>query len=1444
MTYPPLAAVTLDARHPVVFLPVRLETRFRRGTVPGQPDAAGELLVRIYPDSILADSHEPVLTDNEVAAGQGYWRRAVREGDERAAWTALLTRARPERAAWIVDQTKPTTVDSDGPRFAVLETRGENWHRAPSAPTLPGRWVVSAFRGGQRVRLAVSEAVADGLALTPRLSGDPATDGQVDLSGDGLTVEPALRWVYDVDEAVRVGMAVRIPVTQADLDQGFSAVLVTGVRTEGTAPQQAALLGRLLTAHRFSRGLSLVAQGTRTNNTAERASDYPPADPAGAVSFTVARGPGRATAGTDGFRLAQALGLDPSIVDHIGGAGRDEQAAARAMVEALWPATVGYFLDQLLAPEISGSTVDTVRGWMRDWVRPRGPLPALRIGSVPYGVLPVAAYSTWSDRPAEGIPARLSGLLARLATIASALTATAPHLGRTGDAERDLVELLGMDASSRTARIRRGFGYDTTWNAFGFTGRDMAAWEQAQRRLGQAILTPLGEAGRDPRALYLSFTGRADDFGGPMVAEAPLSATEPLTVDYLAWLGAASPATLRTQAPPGGANALLYLMIRHALLAEYDRAARRLLADRGLLLAHESREPELVGIIPDQLPGHRPPPVRTAWQRLAERVDQITGDRSLGDFLADPRAGSTRPEVRAVIADLTAYRDALAALEGLPTAELDRLFTETLDAASHRLDAWITSLATRRLAALRDPAGPDEPAPPAGVWLGCYGWVVGLRADPPAPQVEVTLPDGSTTLARTDSDGFVAAPSMLHAATAAVLRSAYLTRRGPAQRQYAVDLSSRRVRRALALLDAVRDGQPLGAVLGYQFERGLHEGHPGVELDRFIDTFRGRWPAVANRTEPSGEPAEAVAARSVVDGLRVLRAWQDDQIPWGTGGLTPTANQRDALVAELAALDDAVDALGDLLLGESVYQLLKGSPGGAAASLDTLAKGQRPPEPEIVTTPRGGTVLHQRVVLLLGEPTPAWTTVAATPRSTVAPEVDAWLGGLLGDPAGIGCVVVTGGGEHHQVSLVEVGLRPVDLLSEVAGSGARLRQRVAAAAGVDDVVTVDLDDAGSAGISLAAAGEMIAAAGRVLGYGRALAPADLLPVNAPGDAQAATADTMDGELTARAEIARQALADARTALDTAGPDIASLRAALRGAAAVGVPGAFPSGRADDPRLRETLTAQAAQAIQDLAARATAASAADTPAAVIRAVFGRELPVVPRFRFPDPAPDPAPGADLLGPALAAEPDLGDQPDATVERWLTQLAQVRPPVDAWRDVLIYARAFGRDVPRPRLAQLPPASMGNPARWAGLGWDSEAQRPPSGLVSVALLGAPPPRSGQAWAGVLLDSWPELLPNQEEDAGLAFQFDAPGAQAPQAVLLAVPASGQDTWSFVDLERTLLDTLDLARIRALDLSNLGGYGQLVPMTFLAANAANAAISTSFAGLLVDAPTVVVGEGG
>ena len=88
---------------------------------------------------------------------------------------------------------------------------------------------------------------------------------------------------------------------------------------------------------------------------------------------------------------------------------------------------------------------------------------------------------------------------------------------------------------------------------------------------------------------------------------------------------------------------------------------------------------------------------------------------------------------------------------------------------------------------------------------------------------------------------------------------------------FAIDLSSRRVREASWLLDGVREGQPLAALLGYRFERRLHE----LGKDTFIQTFRQIAPLTANKLESTTLPLEAIAANNVADGLTLFQKWRD-----------------------------------------------------------------------------------------------------------------------------------------------------------------------------------------------------------------------------------------------------------------------------------------------------------------------------------------------------------------------------------------------------------------------------------------------------------------------------------------------------------------------------------------------------------------------------------------
>jgi hypothetical protein len=99
------------------------------------------------------------------------------------------------------------------------------------------------------------------------------------------------------------------------------------------------------------------------------------------------------------------------------------------------------------------------------------------------------------------------------------------------------------------------------------------------------------------------------------------------------------------------------------------------------------------------------------------------------------------------------------------------------------------------------------------------------------------------------------------------------------------------------------------------------------------------------------------------------------------------------------------------------------------------------------------------------------------------------------------------------------------------------------------------------------------------------------------------------------------------------------------------------------------------------------------------------------------------------------------------------------------------------------------------------------------------------------LIDEWTEMVPNARETTALTFQFDPPNAMAPQNVLVAVPPVAGVDWTADTLRRVLVETLDLAKIRAVDPEVLGETGQYLPGLYLAFNINNDAMSTDFAPL-------------
>ena len=238
----------------------------------------------------------------------------------------------------------------------------------------------------------------------------------------------------------------------------------------------------------------------------------------------------------------------------------------------------------------------------------------------------------------------------------------------------------------------------------------------------------------------------------------------------------------------------------------------------------------------------------------------------------------------------------------------------------------------------RVPAGPGTygPAPTTGA----------SRLELTGALAELFTPPGSTPLLHDPTGGgFVHAPSPAQATTAAVLRAGYLANASPANRDvFAVNLSSERVRLALTVLDGLRQGQSLGAILGYRFERGLHDRFAEAELDTIIDALRGAFPLRAGKlsTVEPGTPTELIEARNVIDGLALVRRvtrTDASEYPFGAPSMPKaTPAQLETLDRELDRLLDLHDAVADLAVAESTYQAIAGNPERAATTPRTFAK--------------------------------------------------------------------------------------------------------------------------------------------------------------------------------------------------------------------------------------------------------------------------------------------------------------------------------------------------------------------------------------------------------------------------------------------------------------------------------------------------------------------------
>ncbi|MFQ6026491.1 MAG: hypothetical protein ACE5Q6_03130, partial [Dehalococcoidia bacterium] len=861
--------------------------------------AEGELILVVLTEDPLPEAEKPAV--------QAYWRAIWlangNQADIDAALAALAQAITPERAEVVNADYVPQNLEKrpgdeslvtnvrveflEMPEAEQLDTQQQPWMHAANTAILPERFVLLGFNGDTETLRAIGNLIPSELTIGPNPSADP--DEQIRLEGDELVIPDELHWMVDFDEAVGKGMGFRVGLSAEQAALGFDRLFVIGVRLSADIEKSKEQLETLIGHHQKSRkGFSLLSQGTPTNNAEDADSGYtwradsdlsydhyfqqdPTDDP---TDWRLKK---------DGRWLAESLGVEPDLLQASPNYFATDQCEARAMNLALWPATLGSFMEQMMEPVFGEGTIQSTREYFNRYVIGRGAIPGVRIGNQPYGILPATPFSRmgWlrqeilaDDRFHTRVPnqflflTRLYALILKADETWTALQDDVSYVGKPGiDPHQALLDVVGLHPSSvefyqryaeTLEQLYNRLKYSITWNNF------LAVLEARQYiASGRELLDSLGydvnESGI-PEVLKQIFLKTANLLKGPIIDDRPLSESDPIRAyrndgtNYLDWLitaARASHGALRLQQgfiddrPP---TALLYLMLHHALDLSYLDTSLQLHLDANVFtqdqVAQARRQPKFIHIQEQQEDSG------SQWQYLYKTEPLITNSPTL----------TIEEFIPQVLENLDPYLNrqivALEHLQQVPTARLERAFAEHVDCCSYRLDAWWLGLVNLQLDLMRSLDGAAGAEARGGSYLGAFGWLEDVRSENKVfepVELDENLAqifdreDAPPLLRDSTNLGYIHAPSLNHAVTAAVLRNGYLSNATPQNPEsLSINLTSERVRTAMGIIQGIRNGQSLAALLGYHFERGLHD-QDNLFLDSLIFELRIQFPLASNQ---------------------------------------------------------------------------------------------------------------------------------------------------------------------------------------------------------------------------------------------------------------------------------------------------------------------------------------------------------------------------------------------------------------------------------------------------------------------------------------------------------------------------------------------------------------------------------------------------------------------
>jgi hypothetical protein len=1334
--------------------------------------------------------------------------------------------------------------------FPEPEMRSKAWDRAGITSVMPDRFVVVTKRGEEVRQIVVGKPISP----TLEVGIDPDTpeeDGFYHLPNGELHIPEKLRWMFDFDAAVEAGMGIKVPIKGEDFEKGFSFVMAYGVKTHEDLPsgqkpgagQQ--LLNQLIENHLYSDGgFEYLPVGTATNNTDAVKSPYTTLDDDydGLFELFVKQQPAHGnlpyTADnemliSDGQFFRDALGLPNHLAECIRNHQKEDIAESRAMSRLLFGATLGYYMRFMLRNLFTGNDMNQVIPFMMRHVSAVGNLPAFRIDKQPYGIMPITLHhKLWVNEPNQkgtygSFIHKLSMFLAATRKVyeqemvKKVNTINSPAY--EADPQKVFLEILGLNPCSKQYLYREGANVGERWGDLrDLPDAELLEWSEEHavnpsevskhyeyllNRLGHSTAELRMRAMLKTRCYGARYVNSNDVLGHPV------------------------------QYPEQGRGKLL----------EWEQESFQ--GNYIEWLSYHSSNPEKLCV-------NRGDIVEKKWNTLLFELLRISLLYDNSDFA-----------IRAA-----------TKIAHLEVPVLERLMAGHLDLCSYRIDAWQTGLADYCLRELRK-------TKPVGLFIGAYGFVENLNPAPAAKEQLQHFPEGlepdddSVVEIMPDNQGFIHGPTLNHAVTAAVLRAGFNSRKKDetsTNNVFGINLSSSRIRKALHMLEGVARGQETGALLGYQFERALHEKYKDnegqhLEMDAIIYLLRRRFPTYSdklfNQVE-AGVPEEGLKAVNVLDGLELLDymedfiinhggelQWSDDKsfvemlmvqqggttgfpdYPYGLADILPSIDaaaegnavaalnrqKARAIIRELDNMADSLDAMGDLITAEGVYQLVRGNHTRASAILSAMSEGRIPTDPEIIRNMREGTMVSHRVMLAMehgGEPT-AWSVIPDSPRSLAEPALNRWLATQLGDPATVAWRAVFGNTTTY-FTLADLGMQPIDLVI-LAGSGEEglsgLEKRAAHLArqhGAGETDTIAIDFYQAPPEALSSLGEQLALIqqlGKIAVKSRVADGRDFRLPEADESFGLLAPSINTEELYDRLRDAVQGYSGMLQKLSVFLPGVPVTPTLLATAAERsieltnwGFQGYYPdiSGEQEETDLiqkilsaKETMThhlQRAEDLLASLPLEPEQVKWIEASREIGELLFGSGFKIIPRLSIAE-----APELKARMQEPHASGILRNINAEEMETWFSDLAMVRKnlaPLDTFRMLTDVCR--GQKIPFSvvQLPHIPNATGTTDEYWLGASFP-ETWQPEEDKLSLAVFGYED-LAGSTCA-IIFDEWTEIIPVETQTSGIALHYNQPDARPPQSLMLAVSPVVTGAWSIDDLGLIVEEAYKMARIRAVE---------------------------------------------